>query len=139
MKTYEHQIRVTYQETDKMGVVYHANYLHWFEIARTEMLRAEGFSYKSLEKRGILLPVLEAHCNYHHPAYYDDLVTIFIKIKELRRTKISFVYEILNSKDQRLLTTGTTVHPFVNSSFKPISLKKELPELWDVIQINFDN
>jgi acyl-CoA thioester hydrolase len=139
MKEYSHEIRVTYEETDKMGVVYYANYLRWFEIARTELLRQEGLIYRDLEENGILLPVLESHCNYHHPARYDDLVKLVTKIKDLRRAKITFEYEILRLEDDKLLATGTTVHPFVNSDFKPISLKKEFPKLWEIIEQSFDN
>ncbi|OCL27567.1 thioesterase [Orenia metallireducens] len=139
MKEYSHKIRVTYEETDKMGVVYYANYLRWFEIARTELLRQEGLIYRDLEENGILLPVLESHCNYHHPALYDDLVKLVTKIKDLRRAKITFEYEILRLEDDKLLATGTTVHPFVNSDFKPISLKKEFPKLWEIIEQSFDN
>jgi len=139
MKEYSHEIRVTYEQTDKMGVVYYANYLRWFEVARTEFLRAEGLSYRELEEKGVLLPVLESHCNYHHPARYDDLVKLVTKIKDLRRAKITFEYEIFRSEDDKLLATGTTVHPFVNSDFKPISLKKKFPQLWEIIEQSFDN
>ncbi|TDX59031.1 acyl-CoA thioesterase [Orenia marismortui] len=139
MKEHSHEVRVTYEETDKMGVVYYANYLRWFEVGRTEFLREEGLTYRDLEDKGVLLPVLESHCNYHHPAFYDDLVRILTKIKGLRRTKVSFEYEIIRVEDNKLLTTGSTVHPFVNNEFKPISLKKKFPKLWEIINLNFDN
>ncbi|MCK8815792.1 acyl-CoA thioesterase [Natroniella sulfidigena] len=133
---FSHQIRVTYQETDRMGVVYYANYLHWFEIGRTELLRQLGISYKELEERGVVLPVVESHCNYHAPARYDDLVDIYTEVEELKRTKITFNYKIVRAEDEQLLTTGSTVHPFVNHDFKPLSLKKAQPELWSLLQKN---
>ncbi|WP_027339351.1 acyl-CoA thioesterase [Halonatronum saccharophilum] len=134
MKGSSYEIRVTYQETDMMGVVYYGNYLRWFEIGRTEYLREKGMSYKEFEDRGILLPVLESHCNYHSPARYDDLVTIKTKISKLKRTKIEFDYEIIRSEDGELIAIGSTVHPFVGSDFKPISLKKKDKEIWNLIE-----
>ncbi|MCK8828501.1 acyl-CoA thioesterase [Natroniella acetigena] len=130
---FSYQIRVTYQQTDRMGVVYYANYLHWFEIGRTELLRHLGVSYKEIEERGIVLPVVESHCNYHAPARYDDLVDIYTEVEELKRTKITFNYKIVRAEDEKLLTTGSTVHPFVNHGFKPLSLKKAQPELWKIL------
>ncbi|GAB6099261.1 thioesterase family protein [Halanaerocella petrolearia] len=131
MSGYKCQRRVEYHETDQMGVVHHANYLHWFEVARTEYFRDKGCSYKELEEVGVLLPVLEVNCNYHRPAKYDDLVTIIVKIKELKQVKISFEYQV--KLEDELLMTGTTTHPFVNQDFKPIPLRKKHSELWDKI------
>ncbi|ADL11918.1 acyl-CoA thioesterase [Acetohalobium arabaticum] len=138
MSEHSHQIRVTYQETDKMGVVYYANYLRWFEIGRTEYMRQAGVTYKELEDEGVFLPVLESHCKYHNPARYDDLIRIETTINKLKRVRIGFSYEILHSESDELLAAGNTSHSFVNQDFEPISLQREKPEVWQLIQRSFD-
>ncbi|MXO78345.1 YbgC/FadM family acyl-CoA thioesterase, partial [Paenibacillus sp. OT2-17] len=80
LRWYGASLRVRYQESDQMGVVYHANYLNWFEIGRTEMIRQAGFNYRSMEERGVLLPVIEINAKYASPARYDDLITIYTAI-----------------------------------------------------------
>ncbi|WP_408954982.1 acyl-CoA thioesterase [Natroniella sp. ANB-PHB2] len=134
---FSHQIRVSYQETDKMGVVYHSNYLHWFEVGRAEMFRQLEFNYKEIEERGVVLAVVESNCKYHAPAYYDDLIDVYVKVKEFKQTRIAFDYKIVRNEDGKLLTTGNTVHVFVNHNFKPLSLKKTDIELWEMLEENF--
>lgn len=92
----EINIRVRYSETDKMGYVYYGNYAAYFEVARVELLRELGISYKSMEDEGIMLPVVDFHIKYMKPAFYDDLLTIKTKIVRKPLTKIEFEYEILN-------------------------------------------
>ena len=136
MKKHKHQFRVRYSETDQMGVVYHGNYLDWFEIGRTEYFREEGVLYKDLEAAGILLAVVDIECSYHYPARYDDLVTVITMVEEVKRTKLKFKYEIRNAETDKLLVTGTSTHAFVNEDFKPISMQRQAPEYWQQI---FDN
>lgn len=112
MKCTEVKVRVLYADTDKMGVVYYAKYLEYFEYARTELFRSLGYSYKDVEEEGIILPVRNANINYLKSAYYDDLLSIHVKLLNFN-AKMEFAYEIKNEK-QELLTTGTTTHPFVN-------------------------
>ncbi len=126
------EIRVRYEETDQMGVVYYANYLTWFEIGRTELLRDKGYSYSDLEEEGFLLPVVNVECNYHQPANYDDLLTLETNIVKLKRSKIEFEYKVY--RQDELLTTAKTVHPFVDQDLKPISLKKEAPKVWKLLK-----
>ena len=76
--------RIPYADTDKMGVVYHANYLKYFEMGRTELMRQIGFTYDDMEKQGFYFPVVNAQCNYHAPAHYDDLITVETSILELK-------------------------------------------------------
>jgi acyl-CoA thioester hydrolase len=128
MVEYKHNHRVKYYETDQMGVVHHANYLHWFEETRTEYLREQGMSYKELEENGVILPVVEANCSYHQAAKYDDLVTIGVEVEKLKRVRIEFAYEV--KLEDKLLVTGSTVHPFVDEDFKPFALKRKKPEIW---------
>ncbi|MDR1886513.1 MAG: acyl-CoA thioesterase, partial [Prevotellaceae bacterium] len=99
MYQYDVQIRTRYSETDKMGVIYHANYINYYEIARTEMLRNTGiYSYTEMESGGIMMPVVEIRSKYILPAYYDENLTIRVSIKEMPTAKITFCYEIFNEK-----------------------------------------
>jgi acyl-CoA thioester hydrolase len=130
------QLRVRYPECDQMGVVYHANYLNWFEIGRTEMLRQSGFAYRSMEEQGVMLPVIDASLKYHKPAKYDDLVSVYTQIIELTRMRLSFAYEIrrIEADGQELLVTGSTQHVWLNGDWKPVRLDKTLPEVYQALQ-----
>jgi len=109
---YDTEIRVHYGETDKMEVVYYANYLNWFEIGRTEFFRSLGMTYRELEDNNIMLPVIEAYCKYLISALYDDLIIIRTKIELLKYTRICFAYDIIRENDKKLLAVGRTEHPF---------------------------
>jgi acyl-CoA thioester hydrolase len=106
----ETQLRVRYAETDQMGVVYHSNYVIWFEVGRVETLRKLGLTYKQLEQQGCHLPVVEVRCRYKAPARYDDLITVRTRLKKVRSNLIRFGYEIVRSADGTLLAEGETVH-----------------------------
>jgi len=112
------ELRVRYAETDMMGLVYHANYLAWFEVGRTEMLRSYGIPYRSLEDLGYRLPVIEVQARYHRPALYADIVTIVSQRKELPSVRFRIDYEV-RARDQ-LLVTGHTLHPFINREGVPV-------------------
>jgi acyl-CoA thioester hydrolase len=127
----ESVIRVRYQETDQMGVVYHANYLVWFEVGRTEWIRKLGYTYKDLEEKGLLLPVVDLHVRYAAPARYDDEVTVRTRITEVAGGKLTFHYEILRRDDGQLLVTGTTTHLWVNREYKRVNLKHAFPALYE--------
>ena len=108
---HEASLRVRYAETDKMGVVYHANYLVWFEIGRTEYCRARGFSYRDMEEsENAFLVVAESYCRYKAPAYYDDVLVVRTHITELRRRSLRFGYEIIRDSDGVLIAEGETGH-----------------------------
>lgn len=111
-------VRVTYRDTDQMGYVYYANYLVYFEMGRTELLRDLGRSYQDCEKSGIFLPVLEANCQYKAPARYDDLLEIRTRVSRWTRIAMDFEYEVRRQGDDSLLATGTTRHAFVNKQGK---------------------
>lgn len=109
-------LRVTYRDTDRMGHVYHSQYLVWFEIGRTDLLRSLGTTYREWEDmRGIYLPVRECHVKYHTAAQYDDLITIATRMTRLTRASVAFEYRALRYHDSQLLATGTTTHAFVNA------------------------
>lgn len=111
------EIRVRYAETDMMGIVYHANYLAWFEIGRTELLRAHGLPYRAFEDDGFRLPVLEVTAKYLRPALYDDIVTVVTRLREKPTVRIRLEYE-LHARGQ-LLATGLTLHAFINRAGEP--------------------
>lgn len=140
---YQHQLRVRYAETDQMGVVYHANYLNWFEIGRTELIRELGYPYRKIEDKGLLLPVVEADLKFKKPARYDDLITINTRVLEMTSVRLHFAYEIRKLNEDKaaesegnsgeLLVTGTTRHVWVNPSWRPVRIEKEAPELWQLL------
>ena len=107
------QLRVRYAETDKMAVVYHANYAQYFEVARTEMFRELGLTYATMEANGIMLPLVDLYCRYHRPAHYDELLTIEVTVEEMPAVKIKFNYKIYNEQNE-LLTDGYTTLVFID-------------------------
>ena len=100
MFTYDQKIRVRYGETDAMGVVYHGSYPLYYEEARTEMLRSIGLSYAELERQGTMMPVVDMHIKYVASAFYDDLLTVRVSIKDLPTARIVFHYEVINERQQ---------------------------------------
>ena len=109
---------VRYAETDMMGVVYHGNYLPWFEVGRTTLLKEMGLSYKEMEQQGYRLPVLEVTAKYHRPAVYDDTLTIVTRLREVPVLRIRLHYEV--RRGEELLATGETVHVFIDREGKPV-------------------
>ena len=122
--------RVSYGETDAMGVVYYANYLHLFERGRGELIRGLGFSYATVEERGIFLPVREANCRYLAPARYDEIIHIHTGLASQSRASLSFVYEITNADQSAVLTRGSTQHAVVNATGKPVRVPEWLQALF---------
>lgn len=122
-------VRVRYAETDKMGVVYHANYFIWFEIARCELLRSVGTSYRELESTGIGLPVIEAHCEYKVPARYDDELEVRAWGELISGARVEFRYEIRRPVDGAVNATGRTVHASVDGSGRPCRLPDHIRDL----------
>ena len=112
------QVTVRYAETDMMGVVYHANFLPWFEIGRTTLLKEVGVSYRQLETEGYRLPVLEVSAKYLRPAVYDDTLTVITTLREKHLLRIRLEYEVRRGTE--LLATGATVHAFVDREGRPI-------------------
>jgi len=104
------EIRVRYAETDKMGVVHHANYLIWFEIGRSDLCRARGFSYREMEDESALMVVAESYVRYKSPAYYDDLLIIKTQVAEVRSRSVRFLYEVFRPGDATLIAEGETLH-----------------------------
>jgi acyl-CoA thioester hydrolase len=119
-------IRVRYAETDKMGFVYYGNYAVFFEVARVEAMRHLGISYKSLEDKGILMPVIEYNTKYLKPAKYDDLLTINVIIRKMPSLKIAFEYEVYNEEKTLLNLAETTLVFLDKQTYKPQPVPDEL-------------
>ncbi|MFA5143120.1 MAG: thioesterase family protein [Candidatus Omnitrophota bacterium] len=128
MKKYETTIRVRYQETDNMGVVYYGNYLTWFEVARTEYLRALGLVYRELEEKGMYLMVAGVSCRYKSPARYDDLVRIETWVSGMKNSSMKFDYNLYVGG--KLIATGDSVHVFTNKAARPIRIPEEVRALF---------
>jgi acyl-CoA thioester hydrolase len=111
-------VHVRYAETDMMGVVYHGNYLAWFEVGRTQLLREQGLVYRDLEAQGFLLPVIEVGAKYLRPALYDDEITVLTTLAEKPLLRIRLDYEV--KRGDELLVTGFTVHTFINKKGEPV-------------------
>ncbi|MCA2979701.1 MAG: acyl-CoA thioesterase [Myxococcaceae bacterium] len=118
----EARTRVIYGDTDQMGVVYYANYLRYFELARSEFFRALGGSYVELERQGYGLPVVEAGARYRVPARYDDVIVIAARLAQLRRASLRFEYVVRREGDGVALVEGHTVHACVGPGGKPTGL-----------------
>lgn len=119
-------IRVRYAETDQMGVAYHASYFVWFEVGRCDLLRARGSTYRELEARDVLLPVIEAHCAFRSPARYDDELEIATTGALLSAARVEFRYEVVRRADRALLAAGRTVHAAVNGRGRPRRLPADV-------------
>lgn len=118
-----------YSETDKMGVVYHANYLIWCEIGRTELIRKLGPAYSEIEATGTILPVTDARMRYHKGAKYDELVKVITKIHSVRSRSVTFEYEIMGESGELLVSASTVlvaVGPDGKTRSMPINLRKAL-------------
>lgn len=123
------RVRVRYAETDKMGVVYHANFLIWFEIGRTDWLRASGCTYRKLEEEGVSLPVIEAHCRYRTPARYDEELDVVTHGRLLTPARVAFDYEVVRGEAAEIVATGHTIHAAVDRAGRPVRLPNRIKEL----------
>ncbi len=118
-------VRVIYGDTDQMGVVYYANYLRYFEVGRSEFIRAKGLRYRDFEARfGLVLPVAEAGVKYVSPARYDDVLAVETSLAELGRASARFGYRLL--RDGEVIATGFTVHACVDGEGRIRRLPDEL-------------
>jgi acyl-CoA thioester hydrolase len=115
LEYHDETIRVRYAETDQMGVVYHSNFLIWFEVGRVELMRALGFDYKQMELQDdTFIVVADVHCRYHCPARYDELLIVRTRILEAKNRTLKFGYELFRESDHKLLAEGHTIHVACN-------------------------
>ncbi|HEX9062717.1 MAG TPA: thioesterase family protein [Clostridia bacterium] len=127
-----------YAETDQMGIVHHSNYPVWFEAGRTEFFKNIGIPYSKIEEMGILLPLSHMDCSFKSPARYEDEIIVKTKIRKMTCVKIEFNYEVLNSKDGRLLAVGSTSHAWTDRTLKPLNIKKHQAELCEMLEMALD-
>ncbi|MBP6005169.1 MAG: acyl-CoA thioesterase [Pyrinomonadaceae bacterium] len=132
---HETEIRVRYAETDQMGIVHHSNYLVWFEVGRSDLCRARGFSYKEMEETdNALMVVAETYCRHKSPAYYEDILTIRLKVGEVRSRSLRFIYQIYRASDETMIAEGETLH-LVTDQDKKV---RTLPETYRKKFLNED-
>lgn len=115
MKKNHVNIRVIYADTDAMGIVYHTNYIKWFEIGRTELLRGMGIVYAHMEAQGYKMPLTEAYCHYLLPAKYDQIIIVETEMEYIRRASMKFNYTIFDEEKESTLVEGYTVHACINN------------------------
>ena len=129
--THESRLRVRYAETDKMGVVYYANYLVWMEVGRVELCRACGYSYRDMELGdGVLMAVAEAECRYRAPARFDDEVIVKTWVAEANKRVATFGYEMRLAATDAVLATGSTKHVFVNRDMERVRMPEKYRPLF---------
>jgi acyl-CoA thioester hydrolase len=122
------KIRVIYADTDAMGIVYHTNYIRWFEIGRNELVRDMHVLYTEIGKAGFNLPLTQVYCHYHLPARYDDMVLVETDIEYLKRASVKFTYLIWDENHKNILTKGYTVHACTDMSGKIIHIPLTIVE-----------
>ena len=125
------EFRVRYSETDQMGVVYHAEYLVWCEVGRTDYIRALGLPYSELERRGTRLAVAEASIRYHAPARYDDLIRVETRLVDVRSRAITFEYLVLRGENGDRLASARTLLVSLDSAGKPLPLPPDVRALME--------
>ncbi len=133
-KAAQHQsvttVRVRYAETDRMGVVYYANYLVWFEVARAELLRSLGWTYREMEESGVFLPVIEAHCEYRRSARYDDEVEIQTTGLVVSPVRMNFEYQVSVKGKPGVVAVGHTTHAATGPDGRPCRLPARVREVF---------
>ncbi|MFR9649841.1 MAG: thioesterase family protein [Rikenellaceae bacterium] len=133
MFSVDYKTRVWYVHTDQMGFVHHSNYICYYEAARSEFLRHFSLSYAEVERRGIMMPILDIQSKYHSPAYYDDELTIRVSLKETPKARITFYYHVYN-QDGKLLNEGSTTLGFIHShNHRPTRCPDWLLEIFESI------
>ena len=128
------EFRVRYSETDQMGVVYHAEYLVWCEVGRTEFIRAHGLPYAEMERRGALLAVADASLRFHAPARYDDLIRVETTLATVRSRAVTFDYVIRNADTGKKLVTAHTMLVSLDRAARPVPLPSDIRELLERAQ-----
>jgi acyl-CoA thioester hydrolase len=129
MKCNEINVRVRYQETDQMGIVYYSNYFVYFEMGRIEFLRSVGISYAELEKENVFLAVADAHCKYRSPAVFDDLLVIKTCISMMKLARIEFSYEIRRVNEEALIAEGSTLLACLGANKKPMAIPEKIRDV----------
>ena len=129
MISFETKIRVEYHHTDQMGIVHHSNYVKFFEVARTEWLRASGLTYAEMERRGVMMPIVDVAVKYRNPALYDELISVTAYVDEPPMARMTFRYEV-RGEDGRDIASGSTTLGFIDTETRrPVRAPKWLLEV----------
>ncbi len=137
MRIVPYQRMAQYYETDQMGVVHHSNYIRWFEEARVDLLAQLGLTYKEMERRGVMIPVLSASAEYVRPVRFEDVVMIEVRIEHFAGThglKFMAKYRVVHKETGELLTTGETKHTFTDAQLRLIRCERVQPEVYGVFK-----
>ncbi len=133
MPEFETRVRVRYAETDQMGVVYHANYLVWMDVARVAFCEHIGFDYRQMETEGVVIAVVDAQCRYLFPARFNEDIAIRVRVLETTVKSLRFAYEIARVQDNRRIATGETGHLYLNrTNFRPTRLPEKYHEAFRI-------
>lgn len=124
---------VQYYETDQMKIVHHSNYIRWFEEWRVAWLKSIGLSCDELEKKGIIIPVVDVSCKYKNMTHFGEEVIVEATVTKFNGVVIEFAYEIYEKETGELKVTGTSSHCFINEDYKVMSLKKMHKDVYDLI------
>ena len=127
MKNYIHKVH--YYETDKMGVTHHSNYIRWMEEARVDLLDQIGYGYAKMEEAGIISPVIGVECEYKRTTTFDDVISVRLEIESYNGIKLVICYTMTNIATDEIVCTGRSKHCFLSKEGKPLSLRKDFPEV----------
>jgi len=133
------KMRVLYVDTDRSQVVYHANYLKYFEFGRAELMRGANYPYKQIEESGYVYPIIKTELNYYTPLFYDDLMHIHTRPSSIELVKLQFDYIITRASDEEIICTGFTKHCAVNSDGIPVQIDEKTIKLWESFPKNKNN
>ena len=131
MKPYLHKVQ--YYETDMMGVAHHANYIHWMEEARIDLMDQLGFPYSEMERKGIFSPVRALSCEYKHPCTFGDEIRVFLSVRSFNGVVMTIGYEMKNRKDETVMS-GSSDHVFLHRDGSFVRLKREMPDFCEAIE-----
>jgi acyl-CoA thioester hydrolase len=131
IKPYVRQAK--YYETDQMAVVHHSNYIRWFEEARVDFLEQIGLGYDKIEAAGVYSPVLGVTCEYKNTVRFNETVQIIAKLNSFNGIKMKIGYEVLGFETNQVKAVGESTHCFVNTDFRPVSLKKDYKDMYDIL------
>lgn len=134
MKTLDCKINVRYSETGRRGLAQHSAYYNWFDMAQEALIKSFGMSYKDIEDLGYTFITLSEYCEYSCAAYYGDELIVRIKVEEVSTIRIGFSYEVIREKDSKLIATAASNHVLVDNNFRPHSLKRMLPSLFEKLE-----
>ena len=126
-------LRTLYADVDRSQVVYHANYLRYFEFGRASLMRDAAYSYKEIEDSGYVYPIIEIKVNYFNPLYYDDLMYINTRISQMERVRLCFEYIITHGETNTIICKGLTKHCALNSSGIPVEVDEKTMHLWHIL------